>query len=149
MTRYTLDEKLAHARTQLARAERDLKRAEKRREKARELGGGLLSFGGSGSQAAAGKVRSATTVALRESAAAEERVEVWRAKVNRFERLIAERDRIRFTRDDIVGATHVRTALGWHEVVRVNQTTVTVATPYSWNDKHPFSKVLEIRKASA
>ena len=58
---------------------------------------------------------------------------------------IAERDRVRFTRDDIKGALFIRTRHGWWDVVRVNAKSVTVATGYSWTDRVPFDKVLEVR----
>jgi len=38
----------------------------------------------------------------------------------------AEAARVRLTRDDVVGARHVRDRYGWHRVVRVNVITVTV-----------------------
>jgi hypothetical protein len=75
------------------------------------------------------------------------------AEVARLERAVlaatTERDRVRLTRDDIVGATHVRTSPGWHLVARVNAKTVSVQTPYSWTDKYPFAEVLETRAVPA
>jgi hypothetical protein len=47
-----------------------------------------------------------------------------------------------FTRDDVLGAHHVRDELGWHRVVRVNTTSVTVMTPWSWTDRIPITKIL-------
>lgn len=49
------------------------------------------------------------------------------------------------TREDVVGAVVVRTAGGWHKVVRVNARTVSVATGYSWVDRYPFDRLLEVR----
>jgi hypothetical protein len=57
----------------------------------------------------------------------------------------AEASRVRFTAQDLAGATHVRTNLGWHRVVRVNGKSVTVKTPYSWTDRVPVEKILEHR----
>lgn len=48
-------------------------------------------------------------------------------------------------REDVVGAVLVRTAGGWHTVVRVNARTVSVATGYSWVDRYPFDRLLEVR----
>lgn len=55
----------------------------------------------------------------------------------------------RFTREDVVGAVVVRTAGGWHKVVRVNARTVSVATGYSWVDRYPFDRLLEVRHLDA
>lgn len=57
----------------------------------------------------------------------------------------AEASRVLLTRADLVGATHVRTQYGWHKVARLNPTTVAVETGYSWTDRYPFDKVLEVR----
>ncbi|MFC9432698.1 hypothetical protein [Nocardia sp. NPDC057030] len=67
-------------------------------------------------------------------------------EVEVLERKVAERDRVRLTRDDVIGAVAVRTAVGWHKVVRVNKTTVSCASGYSWTDKFAFDKILEVRK---
>lgn len=57
----------------------------------------------------------------------------------------AESARVKLTADDLAGATFVRTDTGWHRVVRVNAKSVTVATAYSWTDRHPIGRVLEAR----
>ncbi|ANJ26791.1 hypothetical protein [Agromyces aureus] len=62
---------------------------------------------------------------------------------------LAEAQRVRFTAADLADATHVRTTLGWHEVVRVNAKTVTVKTAYSWDDRVLISKILEHRKVTS
>lgn len=49
------------------------------------------------------------------------------------------------THEQIKGARFVRTDVGWHKVVRVNAKSVTVETAYSWTDRYPLSKVLEVR----
>ena len=59
---------------------------------------------------------------------------------------IVERDRTRFTRDDVVGAEHVCTRFGWYSVVKVNAKTVSVTTPFSWTDKIPLESILAISK---
>lgn len=49
------------------------------------------------------------------------------------------------TAEEIRGAALIRTRYGWERVVKVNRTTVTVAAEPGWNDKVPFSKVLDVR----
>jgi len=137
---------LDHARERLVAAQAKLTAAEARREHAREMGGGLLSFGGSGSQRAHQQVQSATGRALRDHLDASEKVEYWERMVRAGERRIAERDRVRLTREDLVGATHVRLVDGgWWRVAKVNRTTVSVVTGYSWTNRHEFSKIAEAR----
>jgi hypothetical protein len=57
----------------------------------------------------------------------------------------AEKARPKLTTEDVRGARFVRTDLGWHKVVRVNVKSVTVETAYSWTDRYPLAKVLEVR----
>lgn len=142
---YTLEEKLAYAMEKRAAAQSAIDAANTVREAAREMGGGLLSFGGSGSQRARQQVQGATERGMRLAFEADELFSYWDRKVKGYERQIAERDRVRLTRDDIAGATHVRLAGGWWKVARVNATTVSVETGYSWVDRHSFDKVLEVR----
>ena len=60
---------------------------------------------------------------------------------------ITERDRTRFTRDDIVGATHIVDRFGkLRTVVRVNQKTVSVTTEWSWTETVPFDKVRAVKR---
>lgn len=47
---------------------------------------------------------------------------------------------------EIAGAEYVATRLGWFKVVRVNRTTVTVDTGYSWTDRIPFRKIIRVRR---
>lgn len=60
----------------------------------------------------------------------------------------AERDRRRYTRDELVGATAVRTGTGWHRVIRLNTKTITIdghvwpGQPYPL----PLAQILDIRK---
>jgi hypothetical protein len=147
MSEYTLDEKLEYAQERLVSAKAAVAAAERRGERASEMGGGIPGFGGSGNQRAARQVRAAHDSWMRAHAEASERVTHWTHKVRRYEHRIAERDRVRLTREDVVGAVLVRTIHGWHRVVRVNKTTVSVATGYSWTDRYEFDKVLEVRQA--
>lgn len=57
-----------------------------------------------------------------------------------------EAERVRFTAADLEGAKFVRTRTGWHEVVRVNAKTVSVASGYSWADRIDVGAVLEVRR---
>lgn len=83
------------------------------------------------------------------------------AALDRYTRLVALRDRLRFqlasaegreaeaararlTADDVRGASLVRDKRGWHKVVRVNATSVTVETGYSWTDRIPLHHVIEV-----
>lgn len=142
-----LDERLEAARGVLARAEADLVSADAAVESARDGWGGLVSFGGSGSQSAARKARAASWKASeRYRDALRARDEAAR-RVSGIEARIAERDRVRLTRADVEGTSMVRTRLGWHRVVRVNAKSVTVETGHSWTDRYAFADVLEVRKA--
>lgn len=95
------------------------------------------------------RARAAATERLVDGAVAEIKAERdERLKQARDAAAKAEAERVHLTRDDILGATHVRTRYGWHKVAKVNTTTVAVETGYSWTDKYPFSKVLEVRRVS-
>jgi hypothetical protein len=87
----------------------------------------------------------ATIDAARQSVLAEQRANQ--------ERLIAEyRARnapVPFTRSELDAATHIRTSVGWHKVVRVNAKSVTVETGYSWTDRYALDKILEVRAVSS
>lgn len=142
---YTLEEKLAWAAQGKARWEAKLAAAERKTERAREMGGGIPGFGGSGNQRAAQQVRSAFSSADRAYAEAVEKLGYYGAKVRGYERRIEERDRVRLSREDIVGARFVRTLTGWRKVVRVNAKSVSVDSGYSWVDRIDFDRVFEIR----
>lgn len=58
----------------------------------------------------------------------------------------AEASRERLAADQVHGARFVRTRHGWHEVVRVNATSVTVRTEWSWDERIALGKVLEVRR---
>ncbi|MGW9587476.1 hypothetical protein [Microbacterium sp. NPDC055455] len=140
-----LRSKLREAHNGLAKAQQAQKRAEQLSEVARDLGGGLLSFGGSGNQAARRRVQGAQGRAFQAHAEAEERIRYWTGRISSLERRIQEAARIRLTADDLKGATHVRSATTWHKVVRVNAQSVTVATPFSWTSRIPIDQIREFR----
>lgn len=142
---YTLEEKLVWAREGVARWESKLEDADRKADRAREMGGGIPGFGGSGNQRAAQQVRSAWGSADRAWREASEKLEYYTGKAKGYERRIAERDRTLLTRDEIAGATHVLISRTWHKVVRVNKTTVSVDSGYSWVDRYTFDKVLAAR----
>jgi hypothetical protein len=52
-----------------------------------------------------------------------------------------------FTPEQLKAAVAIRTATGWHRVVRVNAKTVSVTTGYSWTNRHDIAKILEVRTA--
>ena len=60
----------------------------------------------------------------------------------------AERARVKLTRDDIIGATHVRDRWGWHRVIAVNATTVGVMSEFSQSppERIPFARILKVRR---
>jgi hypothetical protein len=71
-----------------------------------------------------------------------------RTRVEQLERVIASAAKtvaVPFTPDDLAAARVIRTDLGWHRVVRVNAKSVSVDTGYSWVDRIPLEKVLEVR----
>ncbi len=57
----------------------------------------------------------------------------------------AEKARPKLTAVDVRGAVYIRDQYGWHKVVRVSAKSVTVTTPYSWTDRIPLDRVLEVR----
>ena len=64
------------------------------------------------------------------------------AAIARYKALTAP---VPFTPEELAAALVVRTSTGWHKVVRVNTKSVTVATPYSWTDRYPIDKILEVK----
>lgn len=52
---------------------------------------------------------------------------------------------IAYTTEQIKAATHIRTDIGWHKVVRISAKSVTVETGYSWTDRYALGRVLEVR----
>jgi hypothetical protein len=144
----TIEEKRDWAADGVARWEDRLAAAEAGLERASEMGGRIPGFGGSGNQRAARQVRSAFASADRRYAEASEKLEYFKGKLRYYERVIAERDRKRFGREDLVGATHVRVRAVWRKVARLNAKTVSVETGYSWVDRIPFDQILEFRTIS-
>ena len=137
--------KLARAKEGLDRALQAKAAAERLSEQAREMGGGIPGFGGSGNQRAAQQVRGAADRAHRAHSDADERIDHWTYRIRSLERRIAEAERVRFTADDLKGATHVRAQGSWRKVVRVSAKSVTVETGYSWTDRIPVEQILEHR----
>ena len=82
-----------------------------------------------------------TIDAARRDLAAEAAEQSAAAKAAEVER----RRPVGYSLDDLKAATHVRTEVGWHRVVRVSAKSVTVRTAYSWNDRYPLSKILDVR----
>lgn len=59
--------------------------------------------------------------------------------------IYAERTKpVQFTRDELQAARAVRTAYGWHRVIRVNTTTVTVVGDFG-DYRVPEKNILEVR----
>lgn len=54
-----------------------------------------------------------------------------------------------FSLEQLAAATHVRSYMGWHKVVKVNVKSVTVETGYSWHDRLAIAKLLEVRTLPA
>jgi hypothetical protein len=80
-------------------------------------------------QHAAQQVRDDDTQAMRERAAR------FRAKHN-----------IPVEPAELMGARLVKDRTGtWHEVVRINKTTVTVLTGHSWTARVPHDRIVEVR----
>ena len=127
--------KLATAQEHLEAALTAKQNAERLSATARELGGGIPGFGGSGSQRAARQVQGAQGRAFEAHRDADARIAKWSHRVASLKQRIAELERTTFTAEDLQGVTHVRTRTGWHKVVSVNAKTVTVETPYSWTDR--------------
>lgn len=142
---YTLEEKLEWALAGKARWEARLAAADAKHDQAHEMGGGIPGFGGSGNQRAARQVRGAFESADRAWREASEKLEYYTTKARGYERRIAERDRKRLDRSDILGATFIRVSYGWRKVAKVNAKTVSVETGYSWTDRIEFDKIIEIR----
>lgn len=141
--------KLVHARERLEAAHEAMRVADRREEDARELGGGIPGFGGSGNQRAARQVKSALDSSYRAWKDATERIEKWTYRVKSLERRIAEQERPRLTRDDVVGAVAVHDGWSWRRVVRVNQKTVSVVNAHlpEWEpERIPFDKVRDVRR---
>ncbi|WP_454199548.1 hypothetical protein [Nocardia sp. Marseille-Q1738] len=143
----SLEVKLAAARKHQTKAEADREAADRAEDYLREHAGGL-GYGGSNAHKGANKIHAMSRRNSDRWIEANKRAQYWEREARGYERRIAERDRVRLTRADVVGAAFIRTRYGWHKVVRVNKTTVSCESGYSWTDKYTFDKVLEVRKAS-
>lgn len=93
------------------------------------------------------KIRSNMNAELRRAAEAADAQRVSGYKAAREAVRAGEAQRVRLTRDEIVGARLIRDEFGWRRVVRVNAKTVTATSNLvsSWTDRVPFEKVLEVR----
>lgn len=68
------------------------------------------------------------------------------AEQARMSAAYAERTRpVPFTREDLEAARAIRTFYGWHRVIRVNKTTVTVNGDFG-DYRVPEKNILEVRK---
>ena len=54
---------------------------------------------------------------------------------------------IPFSAGELKAAVVIRTAMGWHKVAKVNAKSVSVETGYSWVDRIPLEKIIEVRAA--
>lgn len=141
--------KLAYARERLEAANEAMRAAERKGEAADDMGGGIPGFGGSGSQRAARQVRGALDSAHRAWKEATERIDKWSYRVRRLEVRIAELERPRLTREDVLGAVVIHDGISWRKVVKVNAKTVSVDTGYSWVDRVPFDKIRAVKKGAS
>lgn len=72
------------------------------------------------------------------------------ARVKTLEARLAAEARntpVPFTVDELRAARLVRDRHGWHRVAKVNAKSVSVETGYSWTDRIPVEKILEVRCA--
>ena len=141
----TLEEKRDWALDGKTRWEAKLSRAYAMSDEAHRMGGGIPGFGGSGNQRAAQQVRRAGQSADRAYREATEKLDYYTGKLRYYEHAIAERDRVRMNKADLVGAQWVKTSTGWRKVRRVNTKTVSVDSGYSWADLIPMDKILDYR----
>lgn len=142
--------RLAYAQKRLDAANEAMSVANSREEVAHEMGGGIPGFGASGNQRAARQVRSALNSSYRAWKDASERIEKWSYRVKSLQRRIAEMERPRLTREDLIGAVAVHDGTSWRRVVRVNQKSVSVVNAHipGWEpDRIAFDKIRDFRRA--
>lgn len=149
MTVEELRGELAYAQKRLEAANEAMAAVNRRSEAAQEMGGGIPGFGGSGNQRAARQVRGAMDSAYRQWKEATERIEKWTYRVKRLEIRIAEIERPRLTREDVIGAVLIHDGISWRKVVKVNAKTVSVDSGYSWVDRIAFETIRAVRKAES
>ena len=142
-----LKSKLRYALSRLDAANELMAAAERQHEVARELGGGIPGFGGSGNQRAAGMVRASSERAQRMWKEATERIEKWKYQVKRLEHRIAEAERVKLTDGgSIKDAQFVKASGMWWRVARVNAKSVTVHYPgASFTERITIDRVEEWR----
>lgn len=89
----------------------------------------------------------ATEQAIREEKQRQTDVEAARQAdlaARRLAERYAEAIRVKFTAADLADASHVRSSIGWHHLVRVNAKSVTVRSKQGeWNDRLPIERVLQ------
>lgn len=141
-----LKAKLSYARARLEAANEAMQAADRKEEAAHEMGGGIPGFGASGNQRAARQVRSALDSSYRAWKDASERIEKWTYRVKRLESRIAEIERVRLTREDVLGAVLIHDGISWRKVVRVNAKSVSVDSGYSWVDRVTFDQIRAVKK---
>lgn len=141
-----LKAKLAYAQARLEAANEAMRAADRKDDAAFEMGGGIPGFGGSGNQRAAQQVRSAMNSAYRAWQDASERIEKWSYRVKRLESRIAEIERVRLTREDVLGAVLIHDGISWRKVIRVNAKSVSVDSGYSWVDRVTFDQIRAVKK---
>lgn len=69
-------------------------------------------------------------------------------EVTRQKLIAANKERnkpVQFTREQLEAARIIRTSSGWYRVVKVNPKSVLVETGYSWSDRVPLAKILEVK----
>lgn len=55
---------------------------------------------------------------------------------------------ILFNKENLKGKTHIKARYGWEEIVKLNPTTVSVKSGYSWVNKIAYSEIKEARTIS-
>ena len=86
-----------------------------------------------------------TDAALGRYTEADNQVQALTHRISLAEQRAQDAARTYLFRVDVDGATHVRTRVGWHKVLKVNAKSVRVATGYSWTDRITFDQILEVR----
>lgn len=142
-----LKSKLRYALNRLDAANELMATAKRQQDEARELGGGIPGFGGSGSQRAAGMVRSAHERSHQTWKEATERIEKWSDRIKRIEHRMAEVERVKLTDGgSIKDAKFIRASGMWWKVAKVNAKSVTVHYPgASFTERIAIDRVTEWR----
>lgn len=77
--------------------------------------------------------------------AADREVRALTSQLHLAEAREAEAARVRLTRDQVDGARFVRDRYGWHRVIRINATTVTVASDWGQTARIAITQLHEAR----